>query len=101
MTLSAYAKSLVRLLGPYRGTAALVGVLLIVDVAFGAAWPLSFKYLIDRMTMPGDQRFLTVAVSALFGAVLVASLAAIMRDYGMNDRTEAPADSRAVHGAKE
>ncbi|HUA77133.1 MAG TPA: antibiotic biosynthesis monooxygenase [Acetobacteraceae bacterium] len=26
-------------------------------------------------------------------------VAAVMRDYGMNDRAAAPADSRAVHGA--
>jgi len=82
MTLSAFARSLVRLLAPYRGTATLIGILLLVDVVFGAAWPLSFKYIIDRITRPGDQRFLTIAVVALFGAVLVASLAAVMRDYG-------------------
>jgi heme-degrading monooxygenase HmoA len=28
-------------------------------------------------------------------------IAAVMRDYGLNDRTEAPADSRASHGARE
>jgi len=82
MTLIAYARNLARLLAPYRATAALVGVLLGVDVLFSSAWPLSFKYLIDRMTRAGDPRFLTVAVSALFGAVLIASLAAVMRDYG-------------------
>jgi ATP-binding cassette subfamily B protein len=82
MTLTAYARSLARLLAPYRGTAALVGVLLGVDVLFSAAWPLSFKYLIDRITRAGDPRFLTIAVGALFGAVLVASVAAVLRDYG-------------------
>ena len=50
MTLTAYARNLARLLAPYRGTAALIAVLLGVDVAFSAAWPLSFKVLIDRMT---------------------------------------------------
>ena len=82
MTLVAYARNLARLLAPYRGTAILVGALLGVDVLFSAAWPLSFKYLIDRITRAGDPRFLTVAVAALFGAVLVASLAAVLRDYG-------------------
>jgi ATP-binding cassette subfamily B protein len=82
MTLLTYARSLARLLAPYRGTAALVGVLLGVDVLFSAAWPLSFKYLIDHITRAGDPRFLTIAVAALFGAVLVASVAAVMRDYG-------------------
>ncbi|HXP60468.1 MAG TPA: hypothetical protein VN829_08260 [Dongiaceae bacterium] len=62
MTLSAYARSLVRLLAPRRGTAAVVGALLVVDVAFVAAWPLTFEYLINRVTIPGDQRSLTVAV---------------------------------------
>ena len=82
MTLTAYARNLARLLAPYRGTAALIAVLLGVDVAFSAAWPLSFKVLIDRMTRAGDTRFLTIAVIALFVAVLVASLAAVLRDYG-------------------
>ena len=82
MTPITYARNLARLLSPYRGTAALVGVLLGVDVVFSAAWPLSFKYLIDRITRAGDPRFLTIAVTALFGAVLVASVAAVMRDYG-------------------
>jgi ATP-binding cassette subfamily B protein len=82
MTLFTYARHLARLLAPYRGTATLIGILLGVDVLFSAAWPLSFKYLIDHITRAGDPRFLTVAVAALFGAVLVASLAAVMRDYG-------------------
>src|ERR1017187_2662839 len=82
MTLITYARNLARLLAPYRGTAVLVGILLGVDVLFSAAWPLSFKYLIDHITRAGDPRFLTIAVAALFGAVLVASLAAVMRDYG-------------------
>ena len=70
------------LLAPYRGTASLVGVLLGVDVVFSAAWPLSFKYFVDRITQAGDKRFLAVGVAALFGAAVVASLAAVMRDYG-------------------
>src|SRR5271165_530607 len=82
MTFDAYARNLARLLAPYRATAALVAVLLGVDVLFSAAWPLSFKFLIDRITRAGDPRFLTIAVIALFGAVLVASLAAVLRDYG-------------------
>src|SRR5271165_1250952 len=82
MTFDAYARNLARLLAPYRATAALVAVLLGVDVLFSAAWPLSFKFLIDRITRAGDPRFLVIAVIALFGAVLVASLAAVMRDYG-------------------
>ncbi len=82
MTLITYVRSLARLLAPYRGTAALIGVLLGVDVLFSAAWPLSFKYLIDHITRAGDPRFLTIAVAALFGAVLVASMAAVIRDYG-------------------
>ncbi len=82
MTPLAYARNLARLLAPYRGTAALVGALLLVDVVFSAAWPLSFKFLIDRITRAGDPRFLTVVVGALFAAVLVSSLAAVLRDYG-------------------
>jgi len=82
MTLSAFAARIMRLLAPYRGTAALIGMLLGVDVVFSAAWPLSFKYFIDRITQAGDRRFLTVGVAALFGAAVVASLAAVMRDYG-------------------
>jgi len=82
MTLRAFAASLARLLAPYRGTAALIGVLLFVDVLFSAAWPLSFKYFIDRIAQAGDKRFLVIGVAALFGAAVVASLAAVGRDYG-------------------
>ncbi len=39
------------------GTAALVGALLLVAAVFSAAWPLSVKFLNDRITPAGDPRF--------------------------------------------
>jgi ATP-binding cassette, subfamily B, bacterial len=82
MTFPQYIRLLTRYLTPYRGTAAGVGLLLLVDVVFSISWPLSFKYLIDNLTNKLDRVFLTEVVAAMFVAVMLAALADILRGYG-------------------
>jgi ATP-binding cassette, subfamily B, bacterial len=82
MTFSQYTRVLARYLAPYRGTAAWVGVLLILDVVFSIAWPLSFKYFIDKLTTSVESIIFSEAVVALILAVLLASLCDILRGYG-------------------
>jgi len=82
MTFPQYIRLLTRYLTPYRGTAAGVGLLLLLDVAFSISWPLSFKYLIDNLTNQMDRVFLTEVVMAMFVAVLLAALGDFLRGYG-------------------
>ncbi len=82
MTFLQYIRVLARYLAPYRRMAAGVGLLLIVDVGFSIAWPLSFKYFIDTLTTNVDRIIFSEAVAALILAVLLAALCDIARGYG-------------------
>jgi ATP-binding cassette subfamily B protein len=82
MTFYQYIRLLARYLAPYRGTAAGVGLMLILDVAFSILWPLSIKYFIDKITTGLDLVFFSKIVAALIAAVLLASLSDILRGYG-------------------
>jgi ATP-binding cassette subfamily B protein len=82
MTFAQYIRVLARYLAPYRRTTAGVGLLLIVDIAFSIAWPLSFKYFIDTLTTRVERLFFSEAVAALILAVLLASVCDLVRGYG-------------------
>ena len=82
MNLFQYIRVLVRYLRPYRGTAAGVLLMLMLDVVFSISWPLSLKYLIDALTTNVDRLFIIEAVGALIGAVLLAALSDVLRGYG-------------------
>ena len=81
MTFFQYIRLLARYLAPYRGTAAGVGLLLILDVAFSILWPLSLKYFIDKITDGIDLFFFSKIVAALIAAVVLASVADFLRGY--------------------
>jgi ATP-binding cassette, subfamily B, bacterial len=76
---------LVRFLGrclrPYRGQVALILLAVLVEVAFVAAVPLSFKALIDGAIGRRDRSLFALIVGLLLGGVVVASATAVWRDY--------------------
>jgi ATP-binding cassette subfamily B protein len=68
----ALVRSFVRYLKPYRARVALLALLLLIEMSFQAAVPLSFKFLVDRAVVRRDLRFLMLMLSALgIGTVLV------------------------------
>jgi ATP-binding cassette, subfamily B, bacterial len=76
-----FLRILMRYLRPYRKHTAALLLLLLVDVAFTAAWPLGFKLIIDEVLGTRNQRLLTIILATLFGGVLLASVASLARDY--------------------
>ena len=58
-----------------------MGVLLAVELVFTLAFPLSLKWLIDFALTPRDGRMLGLILGGLLGALVVASLASLARDY--------------------
>jgi len=76
-----FLRLLGRHLRPYRRQTAWLLLLLLIDVAFTAAWPLGFKVIIDDVLGARDRRLLAVILGALFGGVLIASAASLARDY--------------------
>ena len=63
------------------GTAVLIIVGLLVEVAFNAAVPFSFKFIVDRSLIGGDRVFLIyVLVGLAVGAILV-PITGLSRDY--------------------
>lgn len=55
--------------------------LLLIDIAFTAAWPLGFKLIIDNVLEQRNQRMLVIILAVLFVGVLLASAAALGRDW--------------------
>ncbi len=82
MNLFQYIRVLARYLAPYRGTAAGVLLMLMLDVVFSISWPLSLKYLVDSINTNVDRLFIIEAVAALLMAVLLAAGSDILRGYG-------------------
>src|SRR5258706_9953161 len=81
MSLGTYVGVLAGYLRPYRLAVVCLGFFLAIDLAFSAAWPLSFKVLIDTVILKNDHRALIILLSVLLGGVLLSSMAAIGRDY--------------------
>jgi ATP-binding cassette subfamily B protein len=78
-----YLRVIARYLAPYRGMVLMVVLMLLLDVAFSIAWPLSFKYFIDNIpTLHMDGGYTTEVIVVLIAAVLLASLSDILRGYG-------------------
>ena len=76
---------MVRFLGPYlrpyRKQLGLVGLLLLVQTAFNASFPLATKYLIDEGLIEKEWDALVLVLSFLAVAAVVVSLVAIGNDY--------------------
>jgi len=54
---------------------------LLIDLAYTAIFPLSFKYLIDQAIIPRNDDLLMLLLSGLGGGFVVATLAGLGRDY--------------------
>ena len=63
------------------GVALVIAVGLLIEMAFSAAVPMSFKYLVDSAIVPRDERVLVTILAGLVGSLLVASLAGLGLDY--------------------
>ena len=68
-------------LRPYRGRVVLLALLLLLEVAFQAAVPLSFKFLIDQGVVRRDLRFLVVTLTGLGIATVVVMAGGLARDH--------------------
>ena len=79
--LTALLKAILVSVRPYRGRVVLLALLLLVEMAFQAAVPLSFKFLLDRGVMERDLRFLVVTLSALGIATVVVMAGGLARDH--------------------
>jgi ATP-binding cassette subfamily B protein len=70
-----------RHLRPYWAASTWLVLLLLVDCAFTAAWPLGFKVIIDDVLGTKNQSLLVIILAILLGGVVVASAASLTRDY--------------------
>jgi ATP-binding cassette subfamily B protein len=77
----ALIRSLAPYFRPYRLKMAAIASGLIVEVAFNAAFPLSFKFLIDGALIDRDHRVLVLILALLGVGVVIASAAGFARDY--------------------
>jgi ATP-binding cassette subfamily B protein len=68
-------------LRPYRLQVALLVFGLFVDLAFNAAMPLAFRMVVDEAIPSRDRELLVAVLSGMGVAVVIASLAAVGRDY--------------------
>ena len=76
-----FLRILARYLRPYRAQSFWLLVLLLIDVAFTAAWPLGFKLIIDDVLPTKNHTLLVIILTTLLGGVLLASAASLARDY--------------------
>jgi ATP-binding cassette subfamily B protein len=80
VTLTAFLRAIGGYLRPYRGAVALLGLALIVDVAFENGLALSLKFLIDSAIVPRRFGSLVLIGSLLVGGGVVYALTAVGRD---------------------
>jgi ATP-binding cassette subfamily B protein len=79
--LGAFVKSLVGYLRPYRGRVVVLALLLLLEMAFQAAVPVSFKFLLDRGVVGRDLRFLALTLGALGIATVIVTVGGLARDH--------------------
>jgi ATP-binding cassette subfamily B protein len=81
MEIATFARILFRYLHPYWVQLTLLVMLLLVDIGFTTAWPLGFKLFIDHTLADKNQKLMVIILGWLLAGVVVASLAAVGRDY--------------------
>ncbi|PKM77958.1 MAG: ABC transporter ATP-binding protein [Firmicutes bacterium HGW-Firmicutes-15] len=69
------------LLRPYKKTAILLLLGMIVHLAYETLMPFSFKYLIDDAIVPGNHAFLVGILAALAIGALLVAIIAVGRDF--------------------
>ena len=65
---------------PWLGAMALVGIILLGEIAFNAALPYSFKFIVDDAILKNDGQLLAVIISSLAVAAVAVSLLGLWRD---------------------
>jgi ATP-binding cassette, subfamily B, bacterial len=64
-----------------RGMGLLICGGLLIEMAFSAAVPMSFKYLVDYAIVPRNEKILIIILTALAASLVVASAAGLGLDY--------------------
>jgi len=65
---------------PYKGKTAALACLLLLEIGFQAAVPLSFKLLVDRAVGQRDLQVLTWVLGGLGAGIVLVTLAGLLRD---------------------
>ncbi|MEO6478663.1 ATP-binding cassette domain-containing protein [Luteolibacter sp.] len=65
----------------HRGKGLLILGGLLIEMAFSAAVPMSFKYLVDDAILPRNEKMLVVILTGLAASLVVASAAGLGLDY--------------------
>jgi ATP-binding cassette subfamily B protein len=68
-------------LRPRAGVLALVGLVLLAEIAFNAALPFSFKFIVDDAILKNDGRLLALIIAGLAVAAIAVSLLGLLRDW--------------------
>jgi ATP-binding cassette subfamily B protein len=63
------------------GAAALIVLGLLIEMAFNAAVPFSFKFIVDRSLIGGDRTFLFYVLAILTAGAVLVPIAGLTRDY--------------------
>ena len=79
--LAALVKGILVSVRPYRGRVVVLGLLLLLEMAFQAAVPLSFKFLLDRGVLARDFGFLVMTLAGLGIATVVVMAGGVARDH--------------------
>lgn len=79
--LTALVKGILVSVRPYRGRVVVLGLLLLLEMAFQAAVPLSFKFLLDRGVLARDFGFLVITLAGLGIATVVVMAGGVARDH--------------------
>ena len=77
----AVLRHLLGYLGPYKGQVSLLLAGILIDLAYTLAVPSSMEFLIDEAIVKRNHELLVILLGSLIAAVVVASVAAIGRDY--------------------
>jgi ATP-binding cassette subfamily B protein len=80
MSVPALIRRTLEELRPYRGRALLLGAMLVIEIAFQAALPLSFKILVDRAVVARDPGVLVTVLSALGLGIVLVTAGGLVRD---------------------
>jgi len=80
MSVSQLLRRLFPYLTRYNSDLVTMFVTLVVDQAYGVAFPLSLKFLIDRAITPQDQHAFLIIMGILFIGVVLSSIAKVVRD---------------------
>ncbi|MGB9990433.1 ABC transporter transmembrane domain-containing protein [Massilia sp. SM-13] len=81
MSLTSLFRALLAFARPMRGALCVVGVILLAEIAFNAALPYSFKFIVDDGILRRNGQLLVSIIAGLAIAALLVSALGLWRDY--------------------